>query len=123
MSRRENGLYKALEGIGEIREKFWKEVRVPGSSSTCNPTLEQASRVADFLDFAELMVSDALQRRESCGSHFREESQTEEGEPKRDDAGFNYVAAWEFKGPGRKPELHREELVFETQQPSVRSYR
>jgi succinate dehydrogenase / fumarate reductase flavoprotein subunit len=122
MNRTEAGLREALGKVAEFREMFWKEVSVPGSD-TCNQALERAMRVLDFMDFAELLVLDALHRKESCGGHFREESQTEEGEARRDDANFCYVAAWEFKGAGQPPVLHKEPLSFESTSLSQRSYK
>jgi len=123
MSRNETGLGEALQKIPEIREAFWREVSVPGSSAGCNQVLERAVRVADFLEFAELLVRDALLRKESCGGHFREESQTGEGEAQRDDTNFCYVSAWESKGPNETPEEHQEPLVFESLLLSRRSYK
>jgi len=123
MSRSEKGLLKALELIPALREEFWENVNVPGSSSNLNQSLEKAGRLADFLEFAELMCHAALSRNESCGAHFREEHQTGEGEAKRDDANYSYVAAWEYRGRGVKPELHKEPLVFEYLKPEVRSYK
>jgi succinate dehydrogenase / fumarate reductase flavoprotein subunit len=123
MARTEQSLTKALSEIPAIREEFWKNVRVLGENETRNQSLEKAGRVADFLEFGELMVLDALEREESCGGHFREEHQTEEGEALRDDDNFSYVAAWEFKGVGVKPELHKEPLEFEYAHPSTRSYK
>ena len=96
---------------------------VPGGGDELNQTLEDASRVADFLEFAELLCHDALDRDESCGGHFREEHQTPDGEAQRDDEHFCYVAAWEYKGAGQAPELHKEPLVFEYVKPSARSYK
>ena len=122
MARTESGLRKALERIPELREEFWRDVLVPGTGEQLNQELEKANRVADFLEFAELMVLDALVREESCGGHFREESQTPDGEAKRDDERFGYVAAWEFTGVGADPVLHREELAFEYVHPVQRSY-
>jgi len=122
MSRNARGLRAALDRIPALREEFWQDVRVTGRSDDFNQTLEKAARVADFLEFAELMVYDALMREESCGVHFREEHQTAEGEAVRDDEHFAYVAAWEFAGEDRPPVLHREPLTFETVQPSKRSY-
>jgi len=98
-------------------------VSVPGEPNNLNKNLEYAGRVADYLEFAELLALDALERTESCGGHFREESQTPEGEAQRDDAAFTYVAAWEFAGVGQRPVLHQEPLVFETVKPSQRSYK
>ncbi|MBI5499506.1 MAG: fumarate reductase/succinate dehydrogenase flavoprotein subunit [Deltaproteobacteria bacterium] len=123
MGRTDAGLRKALAEIPKIRDEFWQDLRVPGPSGTLNQTLEKASRVADFLEFAELMVRDALHRTESCGGHFREESQTPEGEALRDDEKFSFVSAWEWKGEGTEPELHKEPLKFEWCKPSQRSYK
>jgi succinate dehydrogenase / fumarate reductase, flavoprotein subunit len=123
MSRSEQSLTKALQEIPAIREEFWKNVRVLGENETRNQSLEKAGRVADFLEFGELMVRDALHRNESCGGHFREEYQTEDGEALRDDEHFSYVAAWEFTGVGVEPELHKEPLEFEYAHPSTRSYK
>lgn len=123
MARNEKGLQQALQAIPEIREEFWKNVKVTGSSQDFNQTLEKAYRVADFLEFAELLALDALHRSESCGGHFREESQTDEGEAKRDDEKFSHVSAWEFTGRNSKPNLHKEPLTFEYVKPSQRSYK
>jgi succinate dehydrogenase / fumarate reductase flavoprotein subunit len=123
MARNENGLKTAANKIKEVREDFWKNVRVAGTNEELNQSLEKAGRVADFLELGELMAEDALHRRESCGGHFREESQTDENEAKRDDENFAYVAAWEFKGEGQKPEMHKESLVFENVKLTQRSYK
>jgi succinate dehydrogenase / fumarate reductase, flavoprotein subunit len=123
MSRNEAGLKLALEKIPELRAEFWRNVNVPGSDAELNQALEKAGRVADFLELAELMCVDALQRTESCGAHFREESQTPEGEALRDDAHFSYVSAWEYAGEGRPPILNKEPLVFENVKLSQRSYK
>jgi len=123
MSRNEEGLKKAIELIKEIRENFWKDVKVPGEMNNLNPELEKAGRVADFLDIGELLARDALDRNESCGGHFREESATEEGEAKRNDEKFTYVSCWEFKGEGQEPVLHKEDLVFENVKLTQRSYK
>ena len=123
MSRTAEGLTEAIGRIREIRDGFWNDVRVPGSQSGLNPELEKAARVADFLEFAELMAHDALERRESCGGHFREEHQTPEGEALRDDENFQYAAAWEFTGVGKDPVLHKEALEFEYVAPTQRSYK
>jgi succinate dehydrogenase / fumarate reductase flavoprotein subunit len=123
MERSDEGLRKALDRIPELRREFWNEVKVPGSAATLNQSLEKAGRVADFLELAELMCLDALHRTESCGGHFRAESQTDDGEALRDDDAFAYVAAWEYTGPGRPPVLHKEDLVFENVTPSQRSYK
>jgi succinate dehydrogenase / fumarate reductase flavoprotein subunit len=123
MARNEAGLKHALEVIPELRERFWREVKVPGEGNDINQELEKAGRVADFMELAELMCIDALHRDESCGGHFREEHQTEDGEAERDDENFAYVAAWEFTGLGTKPVLHKEPLHFEYVKPAVRSYK
>ena len=123
MSRNEQGLRQALAKIPALREEFWHNVLVPGTGLEFNQSLERAGRVADFLEFAELMVIDALARTESCGCHFREESQTPENEARRDDANFCHVAAWEHTGVGSAPALHREPLVFENVSLSQRSYK
>jgi succinate dehydrogenase flavoprotein subunit len=123
MSRNEAGLKVALRKIPELREEFWRNVNVPGSDVELNQALEKAGRVADFLELAELMCIDALNRTESCGAHFREESQTPDGEALRDDAHFAYVAAWEYAGEGKPPILNKEPLVFEHVQLSQRSYK
>jgi succinate dehydrogenase / fumarate reductase flavoprotein subunit len=123
MARTEESLTRALGAIPKLREEFWHSVSVPGTPNNLNQSLEYAGRVADYLEFAELLALDALERRESCGGHFREESQTPEGEALRDDANYTYVAAWEFTGVGNKPALHKEPLVFEEVHPSQRSYK
>jgi succinate dehydrogenase / fumarate reductase, flavoprotein subunit len=123
MSRNEEGLKTAITRISSLRDEFWQNVYIPGVGQELNQSLEKASRVADFLELGELMAMDALNRRESCGGHFREESQTEENEAKRDDENYAYVAAWEYKGENQKPELHKEQLEFEYVQPSQRSYK
>jgi succinate dehydrogenase / fumarate reductase flavoprotein subunit len=123
MERNATGLKKALALIPALRERFWQDVTIPGSPDAFNQELEKAHRLADFLELAELIVRDALVRDESCGGHFREEHQTEEGEAKRNDAKFSFVAAWEFAGTNRLPKLHREPLKFEYVKPSQRSYK
>lgn len=123
MGRTETGLKEALEEIPKIREEFWQNVKIPGANGEFNQELEKAGRVADFLEFGEVMCKDALHREESCGGHFREEHQTEEGEAKRNDEDFAYVAAWEFKGVGEEPALHKEPLKFENVQLTQRSYK
>lgn len=123
MARNEAGLKKALEEIPALREEFWQNARVLGTNEEMNILLEKAGRVADFLEFAELFAIDALNREESSGAHFREEYQTEEGEAVRNDKKFAYVAAWEHKGDGNKPELHKEPLEFESVELSTRSYK
>jgi succinate dehydrogenase / fumarate reductase flavoprotein subunit len=123
MARNAQGLRQALQEIPRLREEFWANVTVPGSGAELNQSLEKAGRVADFLEFAELICTDALHREESCGGHFREEHQTEEGEAKRDDKKFAYVAAWEYTGEGRAPALHKEALEFHNVHLSTRSYK
>ncbi len=123
MSRTKEGLQTALQKIPALREQFWKDLRVLGGNDELNVSLEKAGRVADFLELGELMCKDALLRAESCGGHFREESQTEEGEAKRDDENFQFVAAWQFTGPDTEPVLHQEALDFEYVKPSQRSYK
>jgi succinate dehydrogenase / fumarate reductase flavoprotein subunit len=134
MERTEEGLKWALQEIAKIREEFWNNVLIPGTGESANMELEKAGRVADFLEFGELMCHDALQREESCGGHFRAEHQftekdsevlegkTQPGEAKRHDNEFAYVSAWEYHGPGQAPTLHKEELKYETVKLSVRSY-
>ena len=123
MSRTAEGLQKAIGQIRELRDEFWQNVTVPGSGDDLNQSLEKAGRVADFLELGELMCIDALERNESCGGHFREEYQTPDGEAKRDDEHFSYVAAWGYRGPGNQPELTKEPLEFEYVHPSQRSYK
>jgi succinate dehydrogenase / fumarate reductase, flavoprotein subunit len=123
MARDETGLRKALELIPELRERFWKEVRVPGSAESLNQSLEMAGRVADYLEFGELMAYDALDRDESAGGHYRVEHTTPEGEAQRNDEGFAFVSVWEFNGVGQAPARHKEDLVFEHVTPSQRSYK
>jgi succinate dehydrogenase / fumarate reductase flavoprotein subunit len=123
MARTEESLKRALAAIPKLREEFWHSVSVPGSPDNFNQSLEYAGRVADYLEFAELLALDALERRESCGGHFREESQTPDGEALRDDANFSYVAAWEFNGVGQRPEMHKEPLEFDEVHPTQRSYK
>lgn len=123
MGRTEQSLKKAIEAIGDIKTRFWKEVSIPGDLNGVNTELEKAVRVADFIELGELLAMDALNREESCGGHFREEFQTEEGEAKRDDEKFMYVAAWEYKGEGQAPELHKEELIYENIEVKARNYK
>lgn len=123
MARSKESLEHALKRIPEIRDDFWNNVNVTGEGKDLNQQLENAGRVADFLEFAEMLTEDALNREESCGGHFRVEHQTDEGEAMRDDENFSYVAAWEFKGIGKKPELHKEPLKFERVHLAVRSYK
>lgn len=122
MARSEEGLKQAIEEIRQLKKEFWSDVRIPGSVSEMNPELDKANRVADFIELGELMCIDALNRKESCGGHFREESQTEEGEALRDDANFSYVAAWEYAGE-HNWNLHKEELNFDVAKPTQRSYK
>ena len=122
MARSEQGLKEAIQEIRKLREEFWNNVNIPGSGEDVNQTLERAGRLADYFELGELMAIDALHRNESCGGHFRVEYQYEDGEAKRDDEHFSYVAAWEFKDVGNW-ELHKEPLVFEYVKPSVRSYK
>ncbi len=123
MARTEAGLKEALKRIPELREEFWKSVNVTGEGGELNQSLEYAGRVADFMEFAELLCIDALHRRESCGGHFRVEFQEPDGEAKRDDQNFSYVAAWQYQGPDKSPELHKEPLVYEEVHMSTRSYK
>ncbi len=123
MARTEEGLNKALVEIPKLREEFWKDVRITGNTDEFNNELEKAGRVADFLELGELIARDALNRKESCGGHFREESQTPEGEAQRDDENYAYVAAWEYKGDGQEPELHKEHLTFEAIKLVQRNYK
>ena len=123
MARNEKGLKEALQRIPQLREEFWKNVKVTGQNGEFNHDLEYAGRVADFLEFAELLCLDALHRRESCGGHFRTEFQTPDGEAMRDDQNFAYVGAWEYQGPGKEPRLHKETLVYEEVHMSTRSYK
>jgi succinate dehydrogenase / fumarate reductase flavoprotein subunit len=123
MARNEAGLKRAISRIPELREEFWKNVSVLGSGEELNQALENAGRVADFLEFGELMCVDALHRNESCGGHFREEYQTPDGEAMRNDDSYSYAAAWEYAGPGKAPVLNKEHLAFEYVHPSQRSYK
>jgi succinate dehydrogenase / fumarate reductase flavoprotein subunit len=123
MARNRQGLTAALQKIPELRQEFWRDVRVLGSGEQLNQSLEKAGRVADFLELAELMCLDALEREESCGGHFREEHQTPDGEALRDDERFCHVAAWEYQGEGRRPKRHQEPLQFEHVPLAQRSYK
>jgi succinate dehydrogenase / fumarate reductase flavoprotein subunit len=123
MARNEAGLIKAKALIKALKADFWVNVKVVGENEELNSNLERAGRVADFIELGELMVDDALNRKESCGGHFREESQTEENEAKRDDANYFYVAAWEYKGENQEEELHKDALQYEFVKPSERSYK
>jgi succinate dehydrogenase / fumarate reductase, flavoprotein subunit len=123
MARNQKGLQHALSVIPRLRDEFWHDVNVPGSGANLNQSLEHAGRVADFMEFAELLCLDALERNESAGGHFREEHQTEEGEARRNDAEFAHVAVWEFTGVGQRPNLHKEPLSFESVKLAERSYK
>jgi succinate dehydrogenase / fumarate reductase flavoprotein subunit len=123
MARTAEGLKEALKQIPVLREEFWRDVKVLGTGDELNQSLEKAGRVADFFELAELICLDALQRNESCGGHFREEYQTPEGEAARDDEHYSYAAAWEFRGVGNEPVLHKEPLTFEYVHPAQRSYK
>ena len=123
MARNEEGLKIAKEKIRAIKEDFWSNVKVIGNNEEMNMSLEKAGRVADFLELAELMVDDAQNRRESCGGHFREESQTEEGEALRIDDEYSYVAAWNYEGDDQPETLNKEELQFENVKLTQRSYK
>jgi succinate dehydrogenase / fumarate reductase flavoprotein subunit len=123
MARNAKGLQQAIGMVGELREQFWSDLRVPGSGEDCNVALETAGRVADFFELAELMCRDALDRDESCGAHFREEHQTDDGEAKRNDDGYSHASVWEFTGVGNQPNLYKEPLRFEYVKPATRSYK
>lgn len=123
MARNEKGLKEALQEIPKIREEFWNDVRVLGTNESVNEELEKAGRLADFLELAELMCQDALERKESCGGHFREEYQTPDHEAQRDDTNFTHAAVWEYQGASQKPIRHQEELKFEYVKPTQRSYK
>lgn len=123
MERTEEGLTKAIGLIRELKKKFWTDLKVLGKADELNQSLEKAGRVADLIELGELMCIDALHRRESCGGHFRAESQTEDGEAMRHDDQFAYVAAWEFAGDSQPPVLHKEDLVYEFVEMKQRSYK
>ena len=123
MGRNRAGLESAISEIRDLRERFWKDVRVLGSGESLNQSLEKAGRVADFMEFGELLAIDALHREESCGGHFREEYQTSDGEAARNDEEFSYVGAWETGGEGQEPTLHKEPLKFENVKLATRSYK
>jgi succinate dehydrogenase / fumarate reductase flavoprotein subunit len=123
MSRTDDGLMKAKELVRELRGEFWQNAVVPGTDRNFNQSMERAGRVADFLEFAELMLTDAHERKESGGCHLNEAYQTEENEAKRDDENFSHVAAWEYKGDDQEAELHKEPLAFENVELTQRSYK
>ena len=123
MGRNKAGLEKVLQEIPALRDEFWQNVKVSGSKAELNQTLEKAGRVADFLEFGEMMAYDALDREESCGGHFREEHQSAEGEAKRDDENYCHVSAWEFQGVGNKHAFHKEPLNFDNVKLVTRSYK
>ena len=123
MARNSSGLQEALRKIPELRAEFHTNLRVVGDGDSLNQQLEKAGRIADFMELAELICTDALHREESCGGHFREEHQTEEGEAKRDDQNYSYAAAWQYSGDLSKPTLHKEKLEFEYVHPAQRSYK
>jgi len=123
MARDRAGLQEALERIPELRAEFWRDVKVPGSAGTLNQSIEKAGRVADYMEFAELMVRDALEREESCGGHFRTEYQTPDGEALRDDERFAHAAVWEYTGTDSEPVRHIEPMEFENVALATRSYK
>lgn len=123
MGRNEEGLKKAIEEIKKLKDEFWSNVYVAGTNDEFNQELEKANRLADFFEIGDLMARDALQRKESCGGHFREEMQLGDGEAKRDDEHFMFVSAWEYKGENAEPELHKEPLVFESVKVATRNYK
>jgi succinate dehydrogenase / fumarate reductase, flavoprotein subunit len=123
MARNEAGLQGAIESIRRLRAEFWSDVKILGGSEGINMELERAGRIADFLEFGELMCIDALNRDESCGGHFRTEHQTQEGEAVRRDDEYSFVSAWKYEGEGKEPTLVKEPLVYEQVKPSTRSYK
>jgi succinate dehydrogenase / fumarate reductase flavoprotein subunit len=123
MARNKKDLEKAVDDFKEMREEYWKRIRIPGDKNELNPELEKAGRVADFIEIGELMARDALHREESCGGHFREEYQTNEGEALRNDKEYMHVAAWEYKGPGKAPALHKEPLDYREIKVQTRNYK
>jgi succinate dehydrogenase / fumarate reductase flavoprotein subunit len=123
MLRSEEGLKQARTEVRELKEEFWNDLQVPGTLSELNQELEKAIRVADFMDMSQLLIEDALNRKESCGGHFREEYQTEAGEALRDDEHYMYVAAWEYQGEDQMPKLHKEQLTFEFVEVKERTYK
>jgi succinate dehydrogenase / fumarate reductase flavoprotein subunit len=123
MARSEQGLKEAIQDLQELRKEFWSNLKVVGDADNLNPELERAGRVADFIEFGELMCRDALMREESCGGHFRVEHQTEDGEALRDDDNFTFVGVWEYLGDDVDPALHKEELIYENIKLATRSYK
>lgn len=123
MSRNKQGLTKAVGLIRELKQEFWKDLKLPGINEEMNMELEKALRLADFLEIGELMALDAINREESCGGHFREEHQTEDGETKRNDKDFMYVSVWEYKGENNEPIMHKEQLNYEFVDVEQRSYK
>ena len=123
MARTKESLEKAIVEIARVRDLFWKEVRVPGEADSLNVELEKALRLLDFIEIGELMARDALNREESCGGHFREEYKTEEGEAKRDDENYSYVACWKYAGEGQEPELIKEDLNYQYIKVQQRNYK
>ena len=123
MARTKENLEKAIKEIIELRKEFWKNVKVPGSKDGMNTELEKAIRLADYLELGELMAKDALERNESCGGHFREEFQTEDGEAMRNDKDYSFVSAWEYAGGDNKSKLHKEALKFEFIEVKTRNYK
>ena len=123
MSRNQKDLDKALGDIKDLKKSFWSDVKVPGDKSSINLELEKAGRVADFIELGDIMIRDAADRKESCGAHFREEYQTDDGEALRNDEEYNYVSSWEYAGEDSAPNLHKEILNFEDVTPTQRSYK
>jgi succinate dehydrogenase / fumarate reductase flavoprotein subunit len=123
MARNREGLTEAIATIGKVRGEFWQNLALTGTDTDLNKQLEQANRLADYLELGELMARDALMREESCGGHFREDHQTEDGEAKRDDKKFAFVSAWEYGGENQEPTLHKEDLTFENVELKTRSYK
>ena len=123
MARSKEGLESAISQIQALRKEFWEDLRVPGGADSLNPELERAGRVADFIEFGELMCRDALMREESCGGHFRVEYQTQDGEAKRNDVDYTFVGVWEYKGDQTDPALHKEPLIYENVELATRSYK
>ena len=123
MARNAQGLKQAVTHIQKLREEFWQNLAMTGTDADLNKQLEQANRLADYLELGELMARDALMREESCGGHFRTEHMTEDGEAKRDDKDFMFVSAWEYKGENQEPEMHKEDLSYENIEVKTRSYK